>query len=93
MDSVKIPTPCKNSRDIYGMVIDAGSPRISLSTPSADELCKTTQEKIDEIKDHGYDVKQMWECDWERLKKQNLELKAFVKDMVLWKSIFTSQMI
>ena len=27
---------------------------------SLDELFKTTQEKIDEIKDQGYDVKQMW---------------------------------
>jgi uncharacterized protein (UPF0335 family) len=26
-----------------------------------DDLFKTTQEKIDEIKDQGYDVKQMWE--------------------------------
>jgi hypothetical protein len=23
----------------------------------------------------------MWECEWERLKKQDPELKAFVKDM------------
>jgi uncharacterized protein (UPF0335 family) len=28
---------------------------------SLDDLFKTTQEKIDEIKDQGYDVKQMWE--------------------------------
>jgi hypothetical protein len=27
-----------------------------------DDLFKTTQEKIDEIKDQGYAVKQMWEC-------------------------------
>jgi G:T-mismatch repair DNA endonuclease (very short patch repair protein) len=37
-----------------------------------------TQEKIQYIQDNGYPVKQMWECDWERLKKA---VKAFVKDM------------
>jgi hypothetical protein len=33
---------------------------------------------IQYIQDNGYPVKQMWECDWERLKKA---VKAFVKDM------------
>ena len=45
-----------------------------------DELFKTTQEKIDKIKDQRYDVKQMWECEWERLKKQDPKLKAFITD-------------
>ena len=44
------------------------------------DLFKTTEEKIDEIKDQGYDVKQMWECEWGRLKKQDPELKAFITD-------------
>ena len=37
-------------------------------------------EKINEIKDQGYHVKQMWECEWGRLKKQDPELKAFTTD-------------
>ena len=40
-----------------------------------DDLFKTTQEKIDEIENQGYDVK-MWECEWGRLKKQDPELKS-----------------
>ena len=40
-----------------------------------------TQEKIQYIQDSGYPVKQMWECDWERLKKEDPAMKAFVKDM------------
>ena len=47
---------------------------------SLDELFKTTQEKINEIKAQGYDVKQMWECEWKRLKKQEPEMKAFITD-------------
>ena len=47
---------------------------------SLDDLFKTAQEKIDEIKDQGYAVKQKWECEWGRLKKQDLELKAFITD-------------
>ena len=40
-----------------------------------------TQEKIQYIQDNGYLVKQMWECDWERLKKEDAAVKAFVTDM------------
>jgi G:T-mismatch repair DNA endonuclease (very short patch repair protein) len=40
-----------------------------------------TQEKIQYIQDNGYPVKQMWECEWERLKKEDPAVKAFVKDM------------
>jgi hypothetical protein len=40
-----------------------------------------TQEKMQYIQDNGYAVKQMWECDWERLKKEDPAVKAFVKDM------------
>jgi G:T-mismatch repair DNA endonuclease (very short patch repair protein) len=47
---------------------------------SLDDLFKTTQEKIDEIKDQGYAVKQVWECAMGRLKKQDPELKAFITD-------------
>ena len=38
-----------------------------------------TQEKIQYIQDNGYGVKQMWECDWDRLKKEDPAVKAFVK--------------
>jgi hypothetical protein len=40
-----------------------------------------TQEKMQYIQDNGYAMKQMWECDWERLKKEHPAVKAFVKDM------------
>ena len=80
--------------DIFSQMISpvhTGSPSFTLLIKSSTTCValhktfhcetKTTQEKIDEIKDQGYDVKQMWECEWERLKKQDPELKAFVKDM------------
>jgi hypothetical protein len=41
MNSVKKPTPYTNSRAVYGMVIDVGSPRISLSTPSTERAWTT----------------------------------------------------
>jgi G:T-mismatch repair DNA endonuclease (very short patch repair protein) len=56
--------------------------------PATDEKGQTmeqryqrTQEKMQYIQDNGYAVKQMWECDWERLKKEDPAVKAFVKDM------------
>ena len=45
-----------------------------------DELYKTTGEKIAYIKEEGYEVKQMWECEWERLKLRDPQLNVFVRD-------------
>ena len=39
------------------------------------------QEKIQYIQENGDPVDQMWECDWERLKKEDPAVKTFVKDM------------
>ena len=46
-----------------------------------EELFKSTQDKIEYLKDQGYDVKQMWECEWERRKKEDNHLKDFVKTL------------
>ena len=46
-----------------------------------EELFKSTQGKIEYLKDRGYDVKQMWECEWERRKKEDNHLKDFVKTL------------
>ena len=69
MDSVKRQTPYTNSRAVYGMVIDVGSPGISLSTLSTKELGRLIQDnwredrldqrprvwcQADVGKDHGY---------------------------------------
>jgi G:T-mismatch repair DNA endonuclease (very short patch repair protein) len=58
------------------------------SKPATDEKAQTmdqryqkTQEKIQYIQHNGYPVKQMWECDWERLKKEDPAVKSFVKDL------------
>jgi hypothetical protein len=36
---------------------------------------------LETCQDNDYPVKQMWECDWERLKKEDPAVKSFVKDV------------
>ena len=36
------------------------------------DVYETSQQKIQRLKEQGYTVVQMWECEWKRLKDTNL---------------------
>ena len=61
--------------------LNHGKPATDEKGQTMEQRYQRTQEKIQYIQDNGYPVKQMWECDWERLKKEDPPVKAFVKDM------------
>ena len=42
------------------------------------EVYEWTQNKQDSLRQRGYDVKIMWECDWDREVKTNDELRQFL---------------
>ena len=43
-----------------------------------EEVYECTQEKLRKLKDQGYVVKEMWECDWDREVKHNQQLQQFL---------------
>ncbi|KAL9970542.1 hypothetical protein ACROYT_G022936 [Oculina patagonica] len=47
----------------------------------ADDVYQCTQKKIQFLKDKGYNVVTVWECEWERMKKEKEEIKAFLNDL------------
>ncbi|KAL9982832.1 hypothetical protein ACROYT_G004941 [Oculina patagonica] len=47
----------------------------------ADDVYQCTQKKIQFLKDKGYNVVTVWECEWERMKKEKEEIKAFVNNL------------
>jgi hypothetical protein len=47
---------------------------------SLDDLYQRTQDKIRYIKDQGYNVMEMWECQWQASNKRDPELSRFIKN-------------
>ena len=47
---------------------------------SLDELYQRTQDNIEYIKDPGYDVVEMWECQWRASIKRDPELSRFIEN-------------
>ena len=45
-----------------------------------DDVYKCTQRKIDYLRQKGYTVVEMWECEWERLKSKHPDIQNCVKD-------------
>jgi G:T-mismatch repair DNA endonuclease (very short patch repair protein) len=82
---------CKDTNTVYefkGCYWHGHDCHLNQDKPATDEEGQTmeqryqrTQEKMQYIQDNGYAVKQMWECDWELLKKEDPAVKACVKDM------------
>jgi G:T-mismatch repair DNA endonuclease (very short patch repair protein) len=82
---------CKDTNTVYefkGCYWHGHDCHLNQDKPATDEegqkmeqRYQRTQEKMQYIQDNGYAVKQMWECDWELLKKEDPAVKAFVKDM------------
>ena len=42
------------------------------------DVYETTQQKIQRLKEQGYTVVQMWECEWTRLKDTSSDIRTFV---------------
>ena len=47
------------------------------------EVREVTKEKIAKLRSCGYNVEEMWGCQWEDFKKKNLECATFVKNLEL----------
>ena len=45
------------------------------------DVYETTQQKIQRLKEQGYTVVQMWECEWARLKDTSLDIRTFVAQL------------
>ena len=45
------------------------------------DVYETTQQKIQRLKEQGYTVVQMWECEWTRLKDTSLDIRTFVTQL------------
>lgn len=43
-----------------------------------DDLYHCTQEKLQFLRDKGYNVVEVWECEWDKVKKEREEIKAYV---------------
>ena len=48
---------------------------------SLHDVYETTQQKIQRLKQHGYTVLQIWECEWNRLKNTSLDIHTFVAQL------------
>ena len=45
------------------------------------DVYETTQQKIQRLKEQGYPVVQMWECEWGRLKDTSSDIRTFVAQL------------
>ena len=45
------------------------------------DVYETTQQKIQRLKELGYTVVQMWECEWTRLKDTSSDIRSFVAQL------------
>lgn len=45
------------------------------------DVWERTRDKIDRLKAHGFTVKEMWECEWRRLKEEDEQVKAFTDSL------------
>ena len=48
---------------------------------SLQDVYETTQQKIQRLKQQGYTVVQIWECEWNRLKDTSLDIRSFVAQL------------
>ena len=49
----------------------------------ADDVYQYTQKKIQFLRDKGYKVVEMWECQWNKLKQERKDIKEFVEALDL----------
>jgi len=51
-----------------------------VSNKTMEELHRATQKRIENIRKQGYDVVEMWECQWKRMKNNSKEICGFLKE-------------
>lgn len=47
------------------------------------QVRQATADKITQLRDLGYNVKECWECEWQSRKKVDPEIQSFVEELVL----------
>ncbi|XP_078355818.1 uncharacterized protein LOC144640593 [Oculina patagonica] len=47
----------------------------------ADDVYRCTQKKLQYLTDKGYNAVTVWECEWNRMKKESEEIKAFMTSL------------
>ena len=45
------------------------------------DVYETTQQKIQQLREQGYTVVEMWECDWRRLKETSPDISTFIANL------------
>ena len=45
------------------------------------DVYETTQQRIQQLRERGFTVVEMWECDWSRLKDTSLDIRTFVAQL------------
>ena len=56
---------------------------LKLNNASCYEVRERTELKTQALREAGYEVQEMWECDWSQLKKDNTKVKTFVEQLEL----------
>ena len=46
------------------------------------DVYETTQQRIQQLREQGYNVVEMWECDWTHLKDTSPDIRTFVANLV-----------
>ena len=47
------------------------------------DIYEISQHKVQQLREQGYTVVQIWECEWKRLKETNPEIQSFVNNLEL----------
>ena len=47
------------------------------------DIYEISQHKVQQLREQGYTVVQIWECEWKRLKETNPEIRSFVDNLEL----------
>ena len=47
------------------------------------DIYEISQHKVQQLREQGYTVVQIWECEWKRLKETNPEIQSFVDNLEL----------
>jgi len=60
-------------------------PHQRLEQRCADDVYRCTQKKLNDLKGRGYKVVEIWECEWEKMKRERDDVRAFVDQLSIVK--------
>ena len=58
-------------------------PHSRLENRCADDVYRCTQKKLQVLRDKRYNIVEIWECEWEQMKKDRADVKAFVDQLAI----------